>query len=126
MQTLKHVVVNIYYDDGVDGDPLFRILSEFEDMRIKNSFETVTIRVKLYGISHGGNDWGVWGMLDEIFTTPGWFSVLKQVSLAISIARYTRGHDNELEEELRKLSETPFPRLSSSNSISFDFAVISK
>ena len=122
MQTLKHIVVDIN-GDGVDDDPLFGILSEFEDMRIKNNIETVTIEVQKYAnsSSRGGDDWC---RLDEVFTTPGWFS-LKQVSLAINIARSNRRHD-ELKEALRTLPEMQFPRLSSSNSISFEFAVVSK
>jgi len=61
--------------------------------------------------------------LDEVFTAPGWF-VLKRVSLAIEIAYYLRSGD-ELEVALRKMPETQFPRLSKSDSISFDFEVTS-
>ena len=44
MATLKHIFVNINNVDGGNlNDPLFGILSEFEDMRSKNIFETVTI-----------------------------------------------------------------------------------
>ena len=60
MQTLKH-------GDGVDEDPLFRILSEFEDMRTKNNIETVTIEVQMDASSQGGGD--DWCRLDEVFTT---------------------------------------------------------
>ena len=68
--------------------------------------------------NHGGDDWC---RFDEVFTTPGWFS-LKRFSLCINYlaANY------ELEEVLRNLPETQFRRLSSSNSVSFDFKVISK
>ena len=120
MQTLKHIVLDINGDGpGTSDDLLFDILSEFENMRIKNCIETITIRVEKYAnaSSRRGEDWC---RLDEIFTTPGWFS-LKRVSLAIACDR----RYDELKEALRKLPETQFPRLSSSNSISFDFAVIS-
>ena len=117
MQTLKHIVVNIYVD-VVDVDPLYGIPSELEDIRTKNIIETVTIRIMVEsGTScHRGDDWG---RLDKVLTAPGWFS-LKRVSLAIEVARFG-GCDHELEVAFRKLPETEFPRLSSSNSVSFDF-----
>ena len=118
MQTLKHIVVDFYYVVEVDDDPFFGIPSEFEDMCNKNIIETVTIRIRRMDPSCGGN---YWGRLDEVLTTPGWFS-LKRVSLAIEIADFSR-RDNELEVELRKLPETQFSRLSSSDSVSFDFEV---
>ena len=123
MQTLKHIFVDINAG-GVDEDPLYGILSEFEDMRTKNNIETVTIGVQMDTDSRGGGD--DWCRLDEVFTSSGWFS-LKRVSLAIEIGPgfYFRGYD-KLEEVLRKLPETHFPRLSSSNSVSFDFEVTSK
>ena len=121
MQTLKHIVLDIH-GDFVDEDPLFRILSEFEDISTKNNIETVTIWVQLYANSRGGDDWC---RLDEVFTTPGWFS-LKRVSLAIEIiSRFVFWENIELEGVLRKFPETQFPRLSSSKSVSFDFEVIS-
>ena len=120
MQTLKHIVVNILH---MDGDPLFGIPSEFEDMRSKNIIETVTIGIyRIYARSRflRGDDWG---RLDEVLTTPGWFS-LKRVSLTIEIISSTY-RDKDLEvAQLRKLPETQFPLLSSSsNSVSFDFKV---
>jgi hypothetical protein len=119
MQTLKHIVVNFYDIDYVDDDALFGIPSEFEDMRTKNIIETITIEVCRI---HERFWRGDWGRLDEILTTPGWFS-LKRVSLTIQFSIYTEsGIDNEV--ALRKLPETQFPRLSSSNSVSFDFEVI--
>jgi hypothetical protein len=117
MQTLKHIVVNIYIVDDFD-DPLFGILSDFEDMRTINIIETVTIRLSVRtdaGCRRGAD----WGRLDEVLTTPGWCS-LKRVSLAIKFTNFG-GSDNEL--ALQKLPETQFPRLSSSNSFSFDFKV---
>jgi hypothetical protein len=117
MLTLKHIVVNIYIVDDFD-DPLFGIPSELEDVRSKNIIETVTIglSVRTDAGCRRGTDWG---RLDEVLTTPGWFS-LKRVSLAIKITNFGGG-DNEL--ALRKLPETQFPRLSSSNFVSFDFKV---
>ena len=119
MRTLKHIVMNVEVD-GVDVDPLFSIPSELEDMRTKNIIETITIRILVQTDANcrQGDDWG---RLDEVLTAPGWF-LLKRVSLAIEIGSFSRG-DNELEVALRKLPETQFPRLSSSNSVSFDFEV---
>ena len=119
MQTLKHIAVGIIVDD-VDNDPLFGIPSELEDMRTKNVIETVTIGILVQTDTdcRRGDDWG---RLDEVFTAPGWFS-LKRVSLAIEIASFSRS-DDELEVALRNLPETQFPRLSSSNSVSFNFEV---
>ena len=115
MQTLKHIVMNIHVVDGSD-DPLFNIPSAFEDMRTQaqatNIIETVTIRISVRSCRRGSD----WGRLDEVFTTSGWDS-LKRVSLTIEISSYI-GRSNEL---LRKLPE--FRRLSSSNSVSFDFEV---
>ena len=121
MQTLKHIVMRIVVDGrGVDVDPLFGIPSELEDMRTKSIIEAITLEIliPMDANCHRGDDWG---RLDKVLTTPGWFS-LKRVSLAIEISRHYRP-DNELEMALRKLPETQFPRLSSSNSISFDFEV---
>ena len=106
----------IVVDDG--DDSVLGIPSEFEDMRTKNIIETVTIRILVRTYASYrlvGEDWG---RLDEILTSPGWFS-LKRVSLAIEIPRCNSGL-GELGEALRKLSETQFPRLSSSNSVSLD------
>ena len=120
MQTLKHIVVDTEVDD-VNDDPLFGIPSELEDMRTNNIVETITIRVLVQTDEdcHRGDDWG---RLDEVLTSPGWFS-LKRVSLVIKIATFSRS-DDELVVALRNLPETQFPRLSSSNSVSFDFEVI--
>ena len=121
MQTLKHIVLDIHVNDN-DDDPLpvFGILSEFEDIRTKNIIETVTIEilVQMDANFHQGDNWG---RIDKLLTTSGWSS-LKRVSVAIDIASYCRS-DDELEVALRKLPETQFPRLSSSNSVSFDFNV---
>ena len=121
MQTLKHIVV-ITEVDGDDVDPLSGIPSELEIMRTKNTIETITIKllVDLETVADccQADDWG---RLDQVLTTSGWF-LLKQVSLAIQICSYYRRSD-ELEVALRNLPETQFPRLSSSNSISFDFEV---
>ena len=124
METLKHVVVDI----AVDVDDLyllFGIPSELEDMRTENIVETVTIKifVRLRGSHHRGDDWGH-GRLDEVLTTPGWFS-LKHVSLTVKAATYGKKYDgDELEVALGMLSEKQFPRLSSSTSVSFDFKVV--
>ena len=119
MDTLKHIVVNIDVDD-VDIDPLAGIPSELEIMRTKNIIESVTIGIMVQTDAdcRRGDDWG---RLDEVLTTPGWFS-LERVSLVIEIASFFRS-DDELEVALRKLPETQFRRLSSSNSVLFDFEV---
>ena len=119
MQTLKHIVVEINGEDGVDDDPLFGIPSEFEDMCTDNNIETVTIEVYMDASSRGGDNWC---RLDEVFTSPGWVS-LKQVSLVIGIIYSDSMENDELEGLMRKLPETQFPRLSSSNSVLFDFKV---
>jgi len=119
MQTLKHIVVKFDVDDDVD--PLWGIPSEFEEMRTKNIIETITIEILVppFRNYHPGDDWG---RLDEVLTAPGWF-LLKRVSLAIEIVSLY-GRNSELEVELRKLPVTLFPRLSSSNSVSFNFEII--
>ena len=122
MQTLKHISLNICVNDDND-DPLFDILSEFEDMRSKNIIETIAIAIVIMmdASCRQGDDWG---RLDESLTTPGWFS-LKRVSLAMEIFDYNR-NSYELGMALRKLPEMQFPRLSSSNSVSFNFKVNSQ
>ena len=117
MQTLKHIVVETHVDD-VDVDPLFGIPFDLENMRTENIIESIRIVVQADADCRQGDDWG---KLDEALTTPGWLS-LKRVSLAIMIVDLGR-RDNKLEVALRKLPETQFPRLSTSNSISFDFEV---
>ena len=119
MQTLGHIVVNVvdYGDDSLLGIP-----SEFEDMRTKNIIETVTIRIlfrKCASFRLVGDESDDWGRLDEILTSPGWFS-LKRVSLAIDIPSCYSGLTKL--EALRNFPETlaQFPRLSSSNSVSLD------
>ncbi|KIM43743.1 hypothetical protein M413DRAFT_443647 [Hebeloma cylindrosporum] len=120
MQPLKHIKVNVVVDDD-DQDPLFGIPSELEDMRIKNIIETITIGIWVQG--ENCPEGSEWGRLDEVLTTPGWFS-LKRVSLTIEIVSFGVC-ENSLVVALRKLPETQFPRLSTSNSVSFDFEVIS-
>ena len=119
MQTLKHILVDFDVDDD-DVDPLFGFPSELEEMRTKNVIETVTIKILVETDANcrRGDDWG---RLDQVLTSPGWFS-LERVSLAIEIGRFLR-IDNELEVALRIMAETQFPRLSSSDSILFDFDV---
>ena len=120
MQTLKHIVLNINVNEA-DEDPLYSIPFEFEEMRIKNVIETVTVRIMVQEEARhtqlGGDHWV---RHDEVLITPGWFS-LKRVSLAIEID--LRG--NELEEaRWWELPEILFLRLSSSNSVPFDFKVV--
>ena len=122
MKTLRDIVLDIHDNDN-NGDPLFGILSEFEDMRTKNIIESITIRILVQtDVICCQRD--EWGRLDEVLTTPGWFS-LKRVSLAIRIGSFNlnRGN-NELEVALRNLPQTQLPRLLSSNTVLFDFDVI--
>lgn len=117
MQTLKHIVVEIHAED-VNVDPLFGIPFDLENMRTQNIIESIGIVVQTDADCRQGDEWG---RLDEALTTPGWVS-LKRVSLAIMIVALGRPV-KELEVALRKLPETQFPRLLTSNSISFDFKV---
>jgi hypothetical protein len=119
MKTLKHIALTLDVDDGDDVDPLFGIPSELKRMRDKNIIETITIEVWVDKQCRGGKDWG---RLDNVLTAPGWSS-LKKVSLAIEFTLHFGRGRNELEGTLRRLPVTQFPRLSSSNSISFDFEV---
>ena len=119
MQTLKHIVLNICVDDA-RGDPLCGIPSELEDMRTKNIIESITILIKVRQADTSCSRGEAWASLDEVLTTPEWFA-LKRVSLDIEIASYDIG--DELEVALLQLPGTQFPRLSTSNSVSFDFKV---
>ena len=121
MQTLKHIVVDIRVHES-DDHPLLDISSEFEEMRTNNVIETITVTIIILvhedASCSQGDDWN---RLDEVLTTPGWCS-LKRVSLAINIDRFCDITDEpEVGASLRKLPETQFLRLSSSNSVSFDF-----
>ena len=120
MQTLKHIIVNVEVDD-VGVDPLFGIPSELDHMRTKNIIETIAIRIKIETQNAGCRRGDDWGRLDEVLTSPGWFS-LKRVLLAIQIPKFYE-INNELEVALRS-PETQFPRLTSSNRVSFDIDVI--
>ena len=116
MQTLKHIVVGTYvYEDDVD--PLLGLSSELEEMRNRNVIETVIIKIMLHA-DPGYRRGDYFGRLDEVLTKPGWFS-LKRVSLAIEID-LLRYNGQPAEVALRNLQ---FPRLSSCNSILFDFEV---
>ena len=119
LETLKHIVVEVDVGDD-DIDPLFGIPSELEEMGAKNVIETVTIRIVVGADVDYRREGDDWGRLDEVLTAPGWFS-LKRVSLAIELGSIWG--DNEPEVALRNLHETQFRRLSSSNSILFDFKV---
>jgi hypothetical protein len=121
MRNLKHLVVDIYDDDD-DFNPLFGIPSELEDMRNNNIIEIIEISVTTDINWRREDDWEVdWGRLDEVLTALGWFS-LKRVSLRIRINRFgTDGHEPDV--ALQNLIMRQFPRLSSSNSVSFDFKV---
>ena len=124
MQTLKHVIVKIRVFGDYDGvDLLFGINSELEDMRTKNIIETVAIEIwgRLRASYRREDDWGH-SRLDEVLTSPGWVS-LKKVSLTMSIITFGKRYESD-EVALRMLCETQFPRLSSSNSVSFNFEVI--
>ena len=128
MQTLKHIVLDFYdlYNFDVDTLQVFSgIPSDLEEMRNKNIIETIGISVasKDYGRGVGLPVVFDWGRLDEVLTTLGWFS-LKRVSLTMEIHRYSSGgNDSEWDLALRNLQMKQFPRLSSSNSVSFDFKV---
>ncbi|KIM37885.1 hypothetical protein M413DRAFT_252216 [Hebeloma cylindrosporum] len=122
IQTLKHIVVEVHVDD-VDVDPLFGVPFELEDMRATNIIESITIRVSLL-MDSDCRKGGDWGRLDKVLTTPGWFNSLKRVSLAIEVASFSRT-DEKRQVALRKLPEKQFLRLSTSNSVSFDFEVTS-
>jgi hypothetical protein len=121
MQTLKNIVLTIHVDDE-DVDPLFGIPSDFEVMRTRNIIETVTIKIVVEAATDIGCRRDEWGRLDKVLTAPGWFS-LKRVSLTIEITCFLARED-EPYVALRKLHEMQFPRLSSSNSVTFDFDVI--
>ena len=126
MQTLKHIVVDIDLIDYYErADPLAGIVSMLEDMRTKNVIETVTIGIFDDIVANGRLLGGYWGRLDEVLTTPGWFSLLKRVSVAIETPGL-HSNGNKVELSIRRLPETQFLRLSSSNSISFDFEVSSR
>ena len=123
MQTLKHIALSTVSTrirfDG-DSSSLGIIASEFEDMSTKNIIETVTIGIFLSIHASFPPVEDDCGRLDEIFTSPGWLS-LKRVSLAINTHGHHRGLNEQ--EELRKLLETRFPRLSSSKSVSLDIKI---
>ena len=122
MQTLNHirVLVDIYDVDADDDfNPLFSITSELEDMRNSSIIETIEITVT--DIDRRRREDFDWGRLDEVLSALGWFS-LKRVSLSIRMHRCSRDF-TKLDVALRKSIKKQFPRLSSSNSVSFDFKV---
>lgn len=123
MQTLKHIAVTVHVNDHF-ADPLFEIPAELEDMRTANIVESIAISVVVQTDETCGVG-DAWGRLDTVLSKSGW-STLKRVSLTIEVASYSRvPGDNELEAALQKLPETQFTRLSASETVAFDFAVIS-
>ena len=119
MQTLRHIVVNIHVFDYRD-DSLLGIPSEFEDMSTKNIIETLTIRILVRRCARYRLLASELIRLDEILTSPGWFS-LKRVSLALEIPPYNINiKDSKLKKAMQILPKQRFPRLSSSISVLLD------
>ena len=62
MQTLKHIIVDIYGNDHFNDDDLLSgFLSVFEDMRTKNIIETVTVENMDTNRRPGSDD--IWGSI---------------------------------------------------------------
>ena len=123
-QTLKHIVLDIGLCEleDVDFDPLYGIPSQLLDLCTDNIIETIDIQIQIPGDGkfRRGDDWRT---LDEVLTTPGWFFFLEEVKLVLSASLYDRPSLHGLQVELQNLPETHFPRLSSSQTIIFNFCV---
>ena len=87
MESLKHIVVNVNVDDD-DVNPCSVFLPSSKKCAVKISSKNVTIEIPDANC-HQGDEWG---RLDEVLTTPGWFS-LKRVSLTIEFASFSRSDD---------------------------------
>jgi len=123
LQTLTDLRVDIKIDDippKSNPDPLSRLPSELDKWNHKNTLETITIGVFVEPdcTCKQGDEWGE---LDKALARPGW-PALRRVSLAITLRKYARDN-GELTQALRKLPETQFPRLSSSETVEFGFLV---
>jgi hypothetical protein len=120
MQTLKHLLMTIFFDQRTGSDdPLAGLCNMLDEMKNRNVIETITIRVFIKRDSDctRGDEWG---RLDAALAQPGW-PKLRQVSLAIVIWSKERAND-DLECALKQLPQTQFPKLSSSKSLSFTFS----
>lgn len=123
MPTLKHLHVKIVFRQGRRGgntDPFCGLCIELLKMKNKNVIETIKIEVSVDTDSDCSRGDG-WGFLDEVLAQSGW-SKLRGVLLAITIWSYQRRSD-ELERALKRLPQTQFPKLISSESLSFEFSV---
>ncbi|KIM35771.1 hypothetical protein M413DRAFT_32235 [Hebeloma cylindrosporum] len=123
IETLTHLHFTTgTQDETGTNDPLGGLVAELEEMRHQNVVEKMTIDVSVsscYQCSHGDD----WGLLDVVLTQSGW-PKLERVSLNIFLWLCYR--EDDLAVALESLPQTQFPRLSSSRSVVFQFAVIDK
>lgn len=121
MDTLKFLHVGTSICDQAGCDDFVAGLSfELEAMKSNNIIETVSIDVCI-DTDADCKQIDIWGRLDAALTQSGW-AKLQRVSLRISIFSY-RGGGDEMGRLLKGLLRTQFPRLSSSQSLVFEFAV---
>jgi hypothetical protein len=122
MPTLRHLQVNTTILNEGNGrtDPFCGLCNDLEEMKNRNIIETITLCVTVDPNSYFLRD-DEWGRIDTVLTQSGWPN-LQQVLLTIRVWSF-QFEGYELESALRKLPQTQFPKLTSSNSISFKFVL---
>jgi hypothetical protein len=123
MHTLRRLRVNTDFSEGIGmTDPFCGLCNELEKMKNRNIIETITLHVTVDANCYCLRD-DEWGRVDKVLTQPGW-PTLQQVSLKITVWSYEGGAELDwLQSALRKLPQTQFPKLTSSNSLSFELSV---
>ncbi|KAF8152604.1 hypothetical protein B0H34DRAFT_726787 [Crassisporium funariophilum] len=120
MNTLKNICLDLCIDDLFGDDPFSGLCAELDQMNGRNIIETIQIGIFLDTNANcrRGDEWG---RLDSALTRSGW-SALRRVSVSIHIFKDERMND-DLARALRELPGTQFKRLSSWNSVDFEFGV---
>lgn len=121
MRTLKHLFIDTTIDERMENTSALSSLScELEAMTTNNIIETITIGVDIESdINRKPGD--QWDHLEEVLLVRSGWPKLQQVSFTITIWSY--GYD-EFRRISKKLPQTPFPKLSSSKTLFFEFAVV--
>ena len=121
--TLKALKLAAFIDDSSE-DPLSGLCNELEKISAtgRSIIETLSINVAVQTDADckRGDEWG---LLDKVLTKHNGWPGLKEVSLKIEVYDYGRGDDDDLVDALKKLPDTQFKKLSTSEKINFIFEV---
>ncbi|KAF9481690.1 hypothetical protein BDN70DRAFT_893149 [Pholiota conissans] len=123
MQALKDVNIALPLGHAYASDLFYDLIAELEQMRSKNDIRSIVLGLNISG-EIGYQQCNDLDQLDMVLTESGWPN-LEQVFITI----YTHnvraiGGVLPVNEMLRKLPATQFPRLSSNDSLVFRFVTV--